>query len=637
MIDTLVCVGRYKKSVDEVKGKKAVPRGGQYTKYILQDNIGQRRIVNEQDIRQALNNKTVNISNLHIDGSDRIIITKQNNPKNTFDGGSIYLDDFILSKIDTAIRDIYSYTDNQGITRIKRRSGGRLSFRKVGNLRSYIAKSLTFGMSVHFVQTGLYKDICIIFSNSRVEIISESGFTAAEVCNGVITSGMMCAGFDEFDLKGIDFSHIKEFMTLLDGGARITYGLIQQVWLPDTIEKMRPTKLGSIFYGIASMDKIECLNTSNVTNISNLCNNAVIRNEESPVIRCLNTFDLSNVTTAIEAFSGFKVKELDLRKCKLDTSKLINARSLFYQSEIERLILNENFDSLEYGGYLFCCAEIDHILNTSEEKARLRFADCNSLVSAFDKAKLKELAIDEINIKSKPHGATAMASNLFKQAIIEELELSEINLIGNCKLDDAFFNLMINNKEDFDITININGADYATLPNLCYNFHNSRCNIIVNFNDMKIDKSIVKSDFTTISEMQESISLEMAFNGAIVNSITLHSNNDIPFITKFEKVFRKTSARKIDMSTLALDNLISTYGAFDCVQANIVNMGKTKTKVLECVEYMFHNSIIENLIIGDWSEHRMTCRNRQFKYYSEGSKIHHKQGIWIDGTELSKI
>ena len=373
-----MCVGRYKRNVKELENKALVPRGGKYNYYVLQDSNAKRIVVTESKLRELMSQYNLNISNIYIDDTDRIILREQKEDTLSIENGAVYLDEEVLNKIDNFIGEIYTNPETDTII-----SGGNtnltLKFKQVKDPDSYAIKMRLLGASVYKLKLGAYTDLRILKLREGLEIVTKGGFLAPEEVDGIITLNMCKVGFETYDLSMIDFSHTKKLNSFVEIRVKSrSLKLIQNIILPKSINKAKLTELHSILFRVRNIENIEYIDTSNVNNISNLCmGDGFNPYKDNLFKKCIETWDLHNVKYARSAFTNLNLDKLDLNKAKMDMSKVVDASGMFTDSTIESLILNENFDNLDDASYMFIRCKIGNIYNTSGEKAKLRFKKCS--------------------------------------------------------------------------------------------------------------------------------------------------------------------------------------------------------------------------------------------------------------------
>lgn len=637
MDNTIVCVGRYKKNVKELENKALVPRGGKYNYYVLQDSNAKRIVVTESKLRELMSQYNLNISNIYIDDTNRIILREQKEDTLSIENGAVYLDEEVLNKIDSFIEEIYTNPETDTII-----SGGNtnltLKFKQVKDPDSYVIKMRLLGASVYKLKLGAYTDLRILKLREGLEIVTKGGFLAPEEVDGIITLNMCKVGFETYDLSMIDFSHTKKLSSFVEIRVKSrSLKLIQNIILPKSINKAKLTELHSILFRVRNIENIEYIDTSNVNNISNLCmSDGFNPYKDNLFKKCIETWDLHNVKYARSAFTNLNLDKLDLNKAKMDMSKVVDASGMFTDSTIESLILNENFDNLDDASYMFIRCKIGNIYNTSGEKAKLRFKKCSCMSSAFYNAKFDELNISELNIIKGKYN-TANASAIFRQAVIGRLKLGDINIYGDVNICNIFENTVNIADEDTLIRINIHKAEKVWAWNSFLHTKIPKLSVELNFIDQKFNKKYLKLDETQpMFTLPLNVRLENTFEGTIFNSIKITQNNNVPFLVRMESPFWGVVALEIDMHTMRFENLTYAWRAFSGLNVGKLDLSGTRTYRLETANKIFDSSVINELVLGDWSRHNITARDRKFKYYSGNSLIKHKQGLWINGDELSK-
>lgn len=630
----LICVGRIKRRLEELIDKSLIPRSGGYTTYILQNYAGERVITSETEIRTKLKSGELKVSNLYIDDSDRIIFRKVT----SIQSGSVYLNSNVLGRIEKYIEKHFLSENVWGVHVAKYTHLQSLKFKRVENINSYLMKSRLIGASSDVIYLGVYPDIAILASKEKVEIISETGFTAPIKLEGLITKGATIAGFTEYDFSGIDFQFVENLESFIvpDALAEVFRRSvdIKCITLPEEISKAKLREIHRIFSYTEEIKNIDKLDTSNVNDISYLSDNAptTIKNKLNNSLETfLNIADLSKVENTTRAFAGLDTDKLDITKCKINIPKLKTASGMFSDSNIGQLITDLNFDFLEDGQDLFRNASISVIKNKEETQHRLIIKECNCLSGAFSHSKLSGIRNIEIGLKGELNSC-----NMFLQANIPQL--SEINLIayGDCLLSSAFNG--IKSQGTLSICTTIIKAENVNLEKAFSNIETSGVNITLNFIDTQFNERYLNiyNGITSQSYLNCGICLSEAFNNLKANKITIAQNDDTPFLVELHLPFIGTIANKIDMSTLNLENLTYTVGAFSGLCVNELDLSGTHTKRLEAITKLFDGSNIINLLIGDWSKHKLNNRERQFKYFEKGAIIRNKQGIWFNGADLSK-
>ena len=636
MIGNYICIARYKNTIDELKDNGKVPRGGGYNFYILQDKCGKRIVAKAELIKPNIEH----IQNLSISESGGIVIKKPNNYKYQLNKGGVYIDKQFIDSIEEAIYNNYTGTDRRHVSIYANISGSpkKLSFKSSPNIYNYMSKAKLIGMNAVLLNRPLYAPALIVFWHDRIEILTEDEFIAEPKCSGLLSQSIFATNVREIDFSAVNFKYVQEIDGFLTRDA-LTYrvNFDYKIILPDSIKEAKITDLHYIFQENCYIEGLDKINTNNVKNIAALAKSPMYGSTFTDKFGQLREFlikhRLNNVTNTDSAFSSVIIDRLDLTICGMDMSKIETANRMFYYSNIGTIKMEGALESVQDAACMFSCAKIGNIINTSGENTKLSFSDCVSMCNIFADSTFDKLVLGDIKLHSDKSYGTTNINSVFEKLKCKDFEIGTIDIYGTTTAYELFKGAEIDNADISKIVINIHKASRATLSQIFSGCNAPKFDVEINFIDQKPFTD--SNDKYVFYIHSSAIAFENAFECARLRNITITSNNDTKIFEDMTMAFYKSVVNNIKFDNVNITGVTNMYGAFSCINARKVHLAGN-TAALENVDKIFNFAKIDELIIGDWHDNKVSSRARKFGLFSGNSDIKHKQGVWIDGRELSK-
>lgn len=373
---TMKCVKKF-----EIKGKKH---------YVLADGRGRLETIASEQLKRALKNEEINVTNLKLTANNRIIEKKEQQQVGVNSASRIESVNSIV------------YIDRDCVYNVQKEK--ELYFKSHANIDSIRTKASTLGYTLSKFRDSLY----VLENNNTIGIISDKQLSLTEDCTDLFRS----TSYKSIKFRNINSANIKNTSNMFD------HCSAQELDLND-LDTSKVTTMQAMFTNCkAERIALDKLDTSNVKDMSfmfyasytkelDLSNFNTKRVKDMEHMFCLSkatklnvsSFDTSNVENMSDMFYSTKVQNLDLSN--FNTRKVTDMGHMFSFGNLEELNISSfdisNVKTMTYMFYLFQCPLLDissfdlNLMSSGKINVYSIFRDCKTRIIGTNQQIINEL------------------------------------------------------------------------------------------------------------------------------------------------------------------------------------------------------------------------------------------------------